>query len=713
MDQTMRTYICTGCGIGECVNADRIAELAQSEFQLTANVSHFLCGPEGVEFLKRDLAENGAQRAVIAACSERVNWDVFSRDNLGVELVERVNIREQVAWSKPPNDEETQALAEDYFRMGVNKAQNTTIPPRREEPQAQTLLVVGGGITGMTAALQAAAAGSEVVLVEKQDQLGGWMRQLYKLYPRKTPYQALETPDVDAVIRQVQDHPKIRVITSAEITAIAGEPGAFDVALQAQGQGVSLQVGSVILATGWEPFDATKLEDLGFGRSPNVITNVMMEATAKSGKLLRPSDGRPVQSVVFVQKARPAEQGWFSYAATVRDMIALKQALYVREFAPEAQVYIIYEDMVTLGLYESFYRRVQQEPNVFLTKGAVTEVAASDDGSVLLTVEDTLIGGGLQVKADLVVLAAGMVPTTGGSELLRLRYRQGSEIPATTRGFTTSNYICFPYETRRTALYAAGAVREPMDIVACTEDATGAALKAIQSIQLVSIGAATHPRVGDLSYPKIFLQRCTRCQRCMEECPFSVIEPNAEGYPTVNPDRCRRCGVCMGACPVQVISFDNYSVTQLSSMVSSISVPEDGEKLRIVAFACENDSYPAFDMAGINRLPFDVSVRVIPVRCAGSVNAVLMTDALSRGVDGVMVFGCKSGDDYQCHFITGSGLAVRRLTNVRETVTRLMMEPERIRPVQLEIADYNLIPQLVQEFAEELKQMGPNPYKGF
>ncbi|HLC30658.1 MAG TPA: hydrogenase iron-sulfur subunit [Dehalococcoidia bacterium] len=394
-------------------------------------------------------------------------------------------------------------------------------------------------------------------------------------------------------------------------------------------------------------------------------------------------------------------------------MVTLKQTLYVRERNPDANVYIIYEDMVTPGTYEYFYRRVQEEPRVFFTKGEVAGVAEDRDGDLVIDLEHALIGERVQLKVDIVVLATGMVPAAATSPTLNLQYRQGSELPGTGHGFADSNYICFPYETRRTALYAAGCARQPMDVADSMEDASGAALKAIQSLELVSAGMATHPRAGDLSFPKIRVQACTQCRRCLEECPFSVIEADERGYPHVNEDRCRRCGICMGACPVQVISFDNYSVDQLSSVIKAFSVPEEEGKFRVLVLACENDAYPAFDMAGINRLSYDASVRVVPVRCIGSVNMVLVRDALNGGVDGILLMGCKSGDDYQCHFITGSGLAEQRMENVRETVQRMMMEPERVRSVQLEISEYDKIPALLQQFVEELTVMGPNPFKGF
>jgi quinone-modifying oxidoreductase subunit QmoB len=180
-----------------------------------------------------------------------------------------------------------------------------------------------------------------------------------------------------------------------------------------------------------------------------------------------------------------------------------------------------------------------------------------------------------------------------------------------------------------------------------------------------------------------------------------------------NLNRCRRCGVCMGACPERIISFKNYSVDMIASMIKSLEVPdEDEEKPRVIVLMCENDAYPALDMAGAGRNRYDPMFRVIPVRCLGSVNIVWIADALSKGIDGVMLVGCKYGQDYQCHFIKGSEIANRRLDNLKETLTRLVLEAERVKVVQLAIDEYGQLPAILEEFAETIREVGPNPYKG-
>ncbi|HHW43157.1 hydrogenase iron-sulfur subunit [Desulfofundulus thermobenzoicus] len=735
MDKKMAVYICTGCGIGDALDIDALTELAEDNKAQFCKSHPFLCGAEGVDMIKRDMEGEGINTIVIAACSMRVNTGVF--DFPGA-LVERVNLREQGVWCHPANDEDTQMLAEDQLRMSLVKAQQSSLPePYQVQDLSKAILVVGGGLAGVTAAAEAARAGYKTVLVEKEPVLGGWVNGLYKQVGLKPPYNELEEVDIAARIREVEENPDIKVYKGAQIASIAGAPGMFDVTINQNGGQSSERVGAIVMASGAVAYDAGKLGHLGFGRYPDVITGEMFEEMAKKGEFKRPSDGREVKSVAFILCAGSRDPEHLPYCSTICCTESLKQALYLKEKDPGSTVYIFYKDMRALGKYEFLYQRAQKEGTLFF-RGEVASIA-EEGGSLVIEFDDVLAGDRIRTEAiDLVVLATGMVPTTAigerievkaddqkeeegpkadeiiKSNILNLQYRQGPEMPTLKYGFADSHFICFPYETRRTGIYAAGSVRAPMDIPSTIADATGAALKAIQCIELTARGSAVHPRVWDLSFPEFFMQRCTQCKRCTVECPFGAINEDEKFNPLPNPTRCRRCGTCMGACPERIISFKNYSVPIIGSMVKSIEVPEeDEEKPRIVIFACENDAYPALDMAGMNRQEISPWVRIIPVRCLGSINLIWIADALSKGIDGILLLGCKHGDDYQCHFIKGSELASIRLSKISETLDRLALESDRVRMEQVSIMDYDRIPQIIAEFAEKLEEVGPNPYKGF
>ncbi len=705
-------YICSGCGIGDAIDCAKLAKVGERELKpVVCRVDPVLCGRAACDAIHQDLAGGAVDTVVVAACSPRFKAEAF--DFSRTATVERVNLREHVAWCHKPKDEDTQMAAEDYLRMGTAKALKTEALQPLSEAISKTLLVIGGGVTGIHAALEAANAGYDVVLVEKEEKLGGFAARQKKRIPAEAPYAEPVSDGLAASIETVMYHPRVQVIRSAQVRAIQGQPGKFCVALDTPSGERTAEVGAIVVATGWKPYDATRLAHLGYGLSADVVTNIEFERMAAAGPIARPSDGKAPESVLFIQCAGSRDKDHLPYCSSICCMETLKHVTYVREQNPRAQVYVVYKDVRAPGQYERFYCTVQDHPLNFFTKGEVAAVEKGTDGKLSVTVGDTLLGNSIRLEADLVVLATGMVPN-GGEQVLNLAYRQGPGLPVLADGFPDSHFVCFPYETRRTGIYAAGAVRAPMDAAQAREDAMGAALKAIQCVELAAQGRAVHPRGGDPSFPSFFLQRCTQCKRCTEECPFGALDEDVKGTPKPNPYRCRRCGVCMGACPERIVSFHNYSVDMIASMIKAIEVPEeDEEKPRVLAFVCENDAYPVLDLAGLKRLEYDPNVRVVPLRCLGSLNIVWIADALSRGIDGVMLIGCKYGDDFQCHFVKGSELANRRMENVKETLQRLQLERERIEVTQLAITEWDKLPALFNGFVERMREIGPNPYKGF
>jgi quinone-modifying oxidoreductase subunit QmoB len=747
MDKNVAVYLCRGCDIGGALDMDALKDVATDEYKIGLCKEHdCLCGDEGRALLAQDI-DAGVNSIVVAACSQRFMQDAFTFDGV---LTTRVNLREQVVWTQEPNEEDTDMMAQDYLRMGIVRAQKANLPQPLQEEVDRTVLVVGGGITGLTAAQDAAAAGYDVVLVEKADQLGGWMRKWAKGIPHGDPAQGPQPLDIADLVSAVRDNGKIKVHTGTTIEKIKGMPGQFDVTLKGNG-GEPFRVGSIIQATGWQPYDASRLGHLGYGASPDVVTNVQMEEMLASGHLTRPSDGQTPKRIAFVQCAGSRDKDHLPYCSGVCCRVSIKQALMVREMASDVEAYILYKDIRSPGQYEDFYKRAQEDTGIFFTKAEVT--AVSNGGRTLkVEAEDSLLGGKIQVEADLVVLATGMVPRSADGELIRkyvdakkvvakgeagaqlenakkaveelsyledaeilnLGYRQGPDLPVFKYGFPDSHFICFPYESRRTGIYPAGCVRAPQDAQGSREDGSGAALKAIQTMEVTARGEAVHPRWGDMSFPDFALQRCTQCKRCTEECPFGTINEDEKGTPQPNLTRCRRCGICMGACPERIISFKDYSPEIVGSMIKAVNIPDEfDEKPRLLGLICENDAYPAMDAAGLKRIRHSPWIRFVPVRCLGSVNTVWIADALSSGFDGILLIGCKSGDDYQCHFIKGSELMETRSGNVQEKLKQLALEEERVQIVQLPINEFERLPEIVNAFAEEIEDIGLNPFKGF
>ncbi|MBI2835151.1 MAG: CoB--CoM heterodisulfide reductase iron-sulfur subunit A family protein [Acidobacteria bacterium] len=412
----------------------------------------------------------------------------------------------------------------------------------------RSILVVGGGIAGITAAVEAAEAGCDVVVVEKEAYLGGRVAQLHQYFPKLCPpYCGLEIN-----FQRIRNNRRIRFYTMAEVETISGQPGNFDVTirqrpryvndrctacndcvavcpvdrpnafnfgmdrtkaiylphalafpmkyviddsacepaacakcvevcrydaieLQMAPKSFNLRVGAIIMATGWKPYDAAKIDNLGFGRYADVITNVMMERLAApngptKGKIVRPSDGKPVKSVAFVQCAGQRDEAHLGYCSGICCLASLKQATYIRAQDPESRAVIFYIDLRTPGSYSLFSHKVQDDPHVSVVKGKVARILEdAATGELAVEAEHILSLEKIRVKVDLVVLASGMAASLDDGK------------PGAAIGFDKDHFL-LPEETAP-GIFAAGCARGPVDVATAAQDATAAALKALGAIR--------------------------------------------------------------------------------------------------------------------------------------------------------------------------------------------------------------------------------------
>ncbi|MGD8241640.1 MAG: CoB--CoM heterodisulfide reductase iron-sulfur subunit A family protein [Desulfobacterales bacterium] len=414
-------------------------------------------------------------------------------------------------------------------------------------PASGSILVVGGGISGLTTALEAAEVGYEVFLVEKNPYLGGRVAQLNQYFPKMCP----PTCGLEINFRRIKDNPQIKVLTMAEVQKVDGQPGDYDVKVKISPRYVNenctccgectkvcqqeidsdydfgmqkvkgaylpfemafparyvvapeiigtddaarckeacqydaidldmtaktldLKVGAVVFATGWQPYDATKMDNLGFGQIPNIVTNMMMERLAApngptGGKILRPADQKAPESVAFVQCAGSRDENHLPYCSYICCMASLKQALYVREQYPEATIYIFYIDIRSPGQrYEQFYQKVKEDEKIIFIKGKVAAVEAAADGGVTVTAENALTGEKTSQTVDMAVLATGMQPTASEAKL-------PASVNYTEDGFVINDFA-------NGGIFAAGCANKPLDVVSSNQNATGMALKAIQTL---------------------------------------------------------------------------------------------------------------------------------------------------------------------------------------------------------------------------------------
>jgi quinone-modifying oxidoreductase subunit QmoB len=749
--EKLGVFLCTGCGIGEAIDVDDVIEGAD-EYGCACTLTHeCFCGPEGLDAIKNTVSENELDGILVAACSERAKTQEFNSLTVEGPSMFRMAIREHCAWplKKAEDDEDKTLCAKDMVQMGLARLKGVKPITPLEEEINDCVMVVGSGRAGLEAAIAASGMGHPVVLVEHGEELGGLLASQKSVPPETPPYDAPQPNPIPELVENVKSNDAVKVLTSTDIVKISGQPGQFKVQLNGS-SGLEMMVGAIVQATGASPYDASKLAHLGYGASPDIVTSHEFEKMLVEGNIACPSDGRTPKRVTFIQCAGSRDPNHLNYCSSDCCINTLRQVQELSAIDQSIESAIVHKDMRAAGLMEHFYLATQEKTGVMITRGEVGSVTANGKCSIQL--EKSMLGDNVALDSDLVVLAVGMVPNAAdgelirelhdsrhqaetsessqvretsaaraealahhqGTEILNLTYRQGPDLPALKYSFPDSHFICFPYETRRTGIYAAGAVHAPMDAAQAGEDGYGAALKAVQCIEMAKRGEAVHPRAGDRGYPDFFLQRCTQCKRCTEECPFGTLNEDEKGTPEFFALRCRRCGICMGACPERIINFQDYSVLSVAEMIKAFEVPEDyEEKPRIIALMCENDALPALEAAAANGATWNPWTRIIPVRCLGSMNIVWLAEALSRGIDGVILIGCPYGDDYQCHYIRGSELANTRLDNVGETLERLALEAERVKLVELSHEEFERIPTVLDEFAEELDEMGPNPLKGF
>jgi quinone-modifying oxidoreductase subunit QmoB len=420
-DNKFAAYICSGCGLGDKLNIKALEKIAQKEGKMQLVKSHpFLCNAEGVKMITDDIASEAVTHVCIAACSRRSKTEAFHFPTVAMS---RANLREGVLWvvaEGADHDEVRQEMADDYVRMGCAELKKMKLPAGNpDKATSKRILVVGGGMSGMTAAFEAAEAGYETLLVERQGQLGGWAARLWKRTPFKAPHAEPQTTGLAELAAKVSAHPLIKVHLNSSLAETGGAPGRFTVKIaQESGAVTEERVGAIVQATGFTSYDIGKLPELGGGQA-NVIDQAGLESLARAadGKAIKRPDGKEVKAVVFLQCAgqrdKSEEEGGthLPYCSGHCCATSIKQALYFKHANPDVDTVVMYQDLRVPGMGEDFYRSAQEQGVIF-TKGKAGGVVPDGDGCKV-SFRDLILDEDATIAADLVVLATGQVPSAG------------------------------------------------------------------------------------------------------------------------------------------------------------------------------------------------------------------------------------------------------------------------------------------------------------
>jgi len=643
----------------------------------------YLCSADFQTKIKDSIGEHGLNRVVVACCTPRTHEPLFRETckeaGLNPYLLEFTSIREHCSWVHMHEPEEATEKAKDLVRIGVAKARLLEPQEELKIPVGKECLVIGGGIAGMTAALTLADMGFNVKLVEREDELGGMLRKINKIFPHDISPEEI----VESKVKAIYEHKNIEVYTGTEIKDINGYIGTYQVTIRdnKKRSESEFKVSTIIVATGMKEIDPVGY--YGYGKHDEIITQLQLEQMLKKGT------SKEVKNIVMINCVGSREKDGRNCCCTVGCGASIKNAKHIKELYPDTSVYILYRDLMVFEEEELEYLEDVKGKLVNFIKysEAIKPEVYKDDGRLTVKVYAPQLADEVKIEADLVVLTVGVEGADGVKAL-----REMLKVPVVAGNFFKESHVKLqPLSFATDGIYLCGCAHSPKGVIDTIRQASGAAMKA--SIPM-GRGFVKAEGITAVINPEL----CTQCGLCEKVCPYGAIIME-DKIPQGIPALCKGCGTCAVECPKDAITMRHFTDAQIMAQIDAALAEKPEEK--ILAFCCNWCSYAAADLAGVSRFQYPPNIRIIRVMCSGRVDREFIYRAFERGSGMVLVNGCEFPT---CHYISGNYACKKRIERVKKRLTSKGIGPDRLQVAWISAAEGKRFADLMNEMAEKLKQ---------
>ncbi len=539
-------FVCRcGTNIARVVDVPSVAEYARTlPLVAYAEENLYTCSTDTQQKIINALKEHQLNRVVVASCSPRTHEPLFQdtlrEAGLNKYLFEMANIRDQCSWVHATNPKQATKKANDLVRMAVARA--TTLEPVHEILMDinQSALIIGGGVSGMTAALSLAEQGFDAYLIEKEKELGGNLRKISYTLDGQNPKAFLEN-----LLQQVKEHPKIKIFTEAEIEELSGFVGKFKTRIRTHGKEEEIAHGVVILATGAQEYQPT---EYGYGSSDKILTQLSLEEKLAQGE----EKVKVARDVVMIQCVGSRDEK-HPFCSRICCTEAVKNALKLKEMNPDVNIYILYRDIRTYGFNELYYKEAREKGVIFVRYEVDRKPEVNvEDGKIKVKIFDEILNREILLNPDYLILSAGIHPRPDCEELAaKLKLPLNAD-----KFFLEAHMKLRPLDFSNEGFFMAGLAHSPKFINESIAQARGTAARAatIVSQDKRYVGGAVSVVDQD---------QCAACLTCVRECPFHVPAITEEGVAYIEPAACQGCGICASACPRKAIDVQHYKDNQI------------------------------------------------------------------------------------------------------------------------------------------------------